>query len=86
MLILTNEPGLVYFQTGRPCAVLPPPGADFTEVKQAVLEGKLVIALFRVNNATGDRLEYYYDLMSGLYLTEYSRTWILSAPPTQETK
>jgi len=57
-----------------------------TEIKQAVLDGKIVMALFRVNIAANDRLSYYYELSSGLYINKYSRTWILSAFPEQETK
>ena len=86
VLILTNEPGLVYFHTSRPTGVLPPPGSDMTQVKQAVRDGKIVIALFRVNRASDNTLKYYYEIMSGLYRTDLSRTWILSAFPEQETK
>ena len=86
VLILTNEPGLVYFHTGRPTGVLPPAGVDMTEMKQAVQKGEIVIALFRVNQAQEDTIAYYYELGNGLYLTDFSRTWIFSAFPKQETK
>lgn len=86
VLILTNEPGLVYLHTGRPTGVLPRPGEDFTQVKQAVLDGDIVIALFRVNRADENTMAYYDDIGYGLYQTDYSRTWIFSAFPTQETK
>ena len=52
-----------------------------TEMKQAVQNGKAVIALFRVNQAQEDTIAYYYELGTGLYLTDFSRTWIFSAFP-----
>ena len=86
VLILTNEPGLVYFQAGHPAGVLPRPDEDLTKLKQAVLDGKVVIALFRVNVVDEEKLTFYYKLASGLYRREFARTWILSGFPTQETK
>jgi len=86
VLILTNEPGLVYFHTGRPTGVLPLPGADMTQTKQGILDGEIVMALFRINQASEETLEYYFELGNGLYRTDFSRTWILSAFPEQETK
>lgn len=85
-LILTNEPGLVYLHTGRPTGVLPRPWVDLTEIKQAVLDGEIVIALFRVNTASEDIFAFYFDLSYGLYRRDFSRSWILSAFPEQEDK
>ena len=86
VLILTNEPGLVYFHTGRPTGVLPPAGTDMTELKQAVLDGKIVIAIFRINQDYENREGYYYEIGTGLYRTDFSRTWIFTAFPKQEIK
>ena len=86
VLILTNEPGLVYFHTGRPTGVLPPPDADLTQIKRDILEGKYVIALFRVSRVSDRTLEYYYKFSLGLNRKVYGQNWILSAFPEQETK
>jgi 4-amino-4-deoxy-L-arabinose transferase-like glycosyltransferase len=86
VLILTNEPGLVYFHTGRPTGVLPPPDADLTQIKQDILEGKYVIALFRVSRVSDRTLEFYYKFSLGLNRKVYGQTWILSAFPEQENK
>jgi 4-amino-4-deoxy-L-arabinose transferase-like glycosyltransferase len=86
VLILTNEPGLVYFHTGRPTGVLPPSGADMTEMKQAVLDGKIVIAIFRIHLDFESKEEYYYEIGTGLYRVDFSRTWIFTAIPKKEDK
>lgn len=81
VLVLSNEPGLVYLYTGRAGGGLPKAPADIAALKPYVLEGDIVLALFRVNSADPYTLEYYYDLGSGLYLTDYSNAWIFSAFP-----
>jgi hypothetical protein len=84
VLILSNEPGVVYLYTGKPSGVLPKTEPGISDIKPAVLKGKIVIALFRVNSTDPLTLQYYYDLGNGLYLTDYSNTWIYSAFPDQE--
>jgi 4-amino-4-deoxy-L-arabinose transferase-like glycosyltransferase len=84
VLILSNEPGVVYLYTGRPSGVLPKTESGITDLKPAVLDGEVVIALFRVNSTDPYTLQYYYDLGGGLYLTDYSNTWIYSDFPEQE--
>ncbi len=80
-LILTNEPGAVYLYTGRPAGVLPREEPGISEIKPYVLEGKIVLVLFRVNKAESTILDYYYELGRGLYLTDLGNTWIFSAFP-----
>ena len=81
VLILSNEPGVVYLYTGRPSGVLPKKEPGITEIKQPVLDGQIVIVLFRVNKADDQTLRYYYDLGRGLYLRDFSNTWLFSAFP-----
>ena len=81
VLILTNEPGVVYLYTGRPSATLPKTEPGIASIKQPVLDGKIVIVLFRVNKANADTLRYYHELGSGLYQTDFSNTWVFSAFP-----
>jgi hypothetical protein len=81
VLILTNEPGVVYLYTGRPSATLPDTESDIAAIKQPVLDGQIVIVLFRVNKADSDFLRYYHEIGNGLYQTDYSNTWIFSAFP-----
>jgi hypothetical protein len=81
VLILTNEPGVVYLYTGRPSGVLPKSEPGITNIKQPVLDGDIVIVLFRVNRANDEMMDYYYQLGRGLYQTDYSSTWIFSAFP-----
>jgi len=81
ILILTNEPGVVYFYTGRPGGVLPKTEPGISEIKKPVLEGEAVIVLFRVNKVDGETLDYYYQLGTGLYQTDFSNTWMFSAFP-----
>ncbi|GAB4505399.1 MAG: hypothetical protein Fur0043_23940 [Anaerolineales bacterium] len=83
-LILTNEPGAVYLYTGRPAGVLPREEPGISQIKMPVLEGKIVLVLFRVNKADPTTLDYYYALGRGLYLTDLGNTWIFSAFPKQE--
>jgi len=83
-LILTNEPGAVYLYTGRAAGVLPREEPGISDIKPYVLEGKIVLVLFRVNKAEPSTLDYYYQLGRGLYLTDLSNTWIFSAFPKQE--
>lgn len=80
-LILTNEPGAVYLYTGRPAGVLPREEPGISQIKAPVLEGKIVVVLFRINKAEATTLAYYYDLGRGLYLTDLGNTWIFSAFP-----
>lgn len=81
ILILTNEPGVVYLYTGRPGGVLPKNEPGISDVKQAVLDGEAVIVLFRVNKADERTLDYYYQLGTGLFQTDFSNTWVFSAIP-----
>lgn len=81
VLILSNEPGVIYLYTGRPSGVLPKTEPGITNIKQPVLDGKIVIVLFRVNKANEEILDYYHQLGSGLYQTDFSNTWIFSAFP-----
>ena len=81
VLILSNEPGVVYLYTGRPSSVLPKTEPGITDIKQPVLDGQIVIVLFRVNRADDQTLRYYYDLGRGLYLRDFSNTWLFSAFP-----
>ncbi len=80
-LILTNEPGAVYLYTGRVAGVLPREEGGISQIKALVLEGKIVLVLFRVNKADDTTLTYYYELGRGLYLTDLGNTWIFSAFP-----
>jgi len=81
VLILSNEPGVIYLYTGRPSGVLPKSEPGITEIKQPVLDGKIVIVLFRVNKADARAIDYYYQLGRGLYQKDFSNTWIFSAFP-----
>ncbi len=81
VLVLSNEPGLVYLYTGRSSGVLPKTEPGISDLKPYVLSGKIVIALFRVNEADTQTLEYYYALGKGLHLSDYSSAWIFSAFP-----
>lgn len=81
VLILTNEPGVVYLYTENPSGVLPKNEPGISNIKQPVLDGDIVIVLFRVNKADEETLSYYYELRRGLYLTDLSSAWILSAFP-----
>jgi hypothetical protein len=81
VLILTNEPGVVYLYTGRPSGVLPKTEPGIAPIKQAVLEGKIVIVLFRVNKADSEILAYFRQLGTGLYQRDFSNTWIFSEFP-----
>jgi 4-amino-4-deoxy-L-arabinose transferase-like glycosyltransferase len=81
VLILSNEPGVVYLYTGRPSGVLPKEEPGISSIKQPVLDGKVVIVLFRVNKADAVMLRYFHELGSGLYQTDFSNAWIFSAFP-----
>jgi len=81
VLILTNEPGVVYLYTGRPSATLPKEEPEISAIKQAVLDGEIVIVLFRVNKADSETLAYFLQLGYGLYQSDYRNTWIFSAFP-----
>ena len=81
VLILSNEPGVVYLYTGRPSGVLPKVEPGISDIKQPVLDGEIVIVLFRVNKADAETMRYYYQLGTGLYQTDYSNTWVFSAVP-----
>jgi hypothetical protein len=81
VLILSNEPGVVYLYAGRPSGILPDEGPGLSDIKQAVLDGKLAIILFRVNKVDEETLDYYYELGRGLYLTDFSGTWLFTAFP-----
>lgn len=81
VLILSNEPGVVYLYTGRPSGVLPKSEPGISSIKQPVLDGEIVIVLFRVNRAVPETLDYFYQLGYGLYQTDFSNTWIFSAFP-----
>jgi hypothetical protein len=81
VLIISNEPGVVYLYTGRPSGVLPKTEPGITDIKQPVLDEQIVIVLFRVNKANGKTLRYYNDLGRGLYLRDFSNTWLFSAFP-----
>jgi 4-amino-4-deoxy-L-arabinose transferase-like glycosyltransferase len=81
VLILSNEPGLVYLYAGRPSGVLPKTEAGIANIRPFVLDGEIVLALFNVNTVDSYTLEYYYRLGEGLYLTDYSNAWIFSAFP-----
>jgi hypothetical protein len=37
--------------------------------------------LFRVNKVDDETLRYYYELGRGLYLTDFSNTWLFTAFP-----
>jgi len=79
--ILSNEPGAVYLYTGRPSGVLPKTEPGISQLKQAVLDGKIVFILFRVNKADSETMEYFRQLGTGLYQQDFSNTWIFSAFP-----
>lgn len=81
VLILSNDPGVVYLYTGRPSGVLPREEPGISELKPYVLSGKIVVVLLRVNKADPTTLAYYYELGRGLYLTDLGNTWIFSAFP-----
>jgi 4-amino-4-deoxy-L-arabinose transferase-like glycosyltransferase len=81
VLILTNEPGVVYLYTGRPANVLPKQEPGISDIKQPILDGEAVIVLFRVNKADSATLSYFHELGSGLYQTDFSNTWLFSAFP-----
>jgi hypothetical protein len=81
VLILSNEPGVIYLYTGRPSGVLPKKEPGISEIKGPVLDGQMVIVLFRVNKASPEMMEYYHQLGTGLYQTDLSSTWIFSAFP-----
>jgi 4-amino-4-deoxy-L-arabinose transferase-like glycosyltransferase len=81
VLILTNEPGVVYLYTDRPSGVLPKTEPGISMIKPAVLDGEIVIVLFRVNRVDAETLDYYYELGRGLYLRDFSNTWLFSAFP-----
>jgi hypothetical protein len=81
VLILSNEPGVVYLYTGRPSGVLPKKEPGISQIKQPVLDGQVVIVLFRVNKADADTLSYYYQLGTGLYQRDFSDSWMFTAFP-----
>ena len=81
VLILSNEPGVVYLYTGRPSGVLPKTEPGISDIKQPVLDGQIVIVLFRVNKANPETIDYFHQLGKGLYQTDFSNTWIFSAFP-----
>lgn len=81
VLILSNEPGVVYLYTGRPSGVLPDEEPGISTIKQAVLDGKIAIVLFHVNKTDDSTLDYYYELGSGLYQKDLSNTWLFTAFP-----
>ncbi len=81
VLILSNEPGVVYLYTGHPSGVLPKTEPGISDIKGPVLDGKVVIVLFRVNKMDSKTLAYYHQLGSGLYQTDFSNTWMFSAFP-----
>ncbi|MDK1117317.1 MAG: hypothetical protein QGM50_00865 [Anaerolineae bacterium] len=81
VLILSNEPGVVYLYTGRPSGVLPKKEPGISNIKQPVLDGDIAIVLIKVNRANSDTLRYYYDLGRGLYHTDLSNTWLFTAFP-----
>ncbi len=81
VLILSNEPGVVYLYTGRPSGVLPKMEPGISALKQPVLDGEIVIVLFRVNKASPKTMAYYHQLGSGLYQTDFSSAWVFSAFP-----
>jgi len=81
VLILSNEPGVIYLYTGRPSGVLPKTEPAISDIKPAVLDGDIIIVLFRVNKADADTLRYYRQLGNNLYQIDFSDTWIFSAFP-----
>jgi hypothetical protein len=81
VLILTNEPGVVYLYTGRPSGVLPKAEPGISAIKQPVLDGEIVIILFRVNKMDAETMAYFRQLGTGLYQTDFSNTWMFSAFP-----
>ena len=81
VLILSNEPGVVYLYTGHPSGVLPKAEPGISDIRRSVLEGKIVLVLFRVNKVDSKTLKYYYQLGTGLYQTDFSNTWMFSAFP-----
>jgi 4-amino-4-deoxy-L-arabinose transferase-like glycosyltransferase len=81
VLILTNEPGVVYLYTGRPSGTLPKTEPGISMIKPAVLDGEVVIVLFRVNRVNAETLDYYYELGRGLYQWDFSHTWLFSDFP-----
>ena len=81
VLVLTNEPGVVYLYTGRPSGALPKTEPGISMIKPAVLDGEIVLVLFRVNRVNTETLDYYYELGRGLYQRDFSHTWLFSAFP-----
>jgi hypothetical protein len=55
-------------------------------IKEAVLDGKIVIVLFRVNKADAETMAYFRQLGTGLYQTDFSNTWVFSAIPKKKRK
>jgi 4-amino-4-deoxy-L-arabinose transferase-like glycosyltransferase len=84
VVILSNEPGVVYLYTGRPSGVLPKTEPGISMIKEAVLEGKIMIVLFRVNKADSETMAYFRQLGTGLYQTDFSNTWVFSAIPKKK--
>jgi len=82
--IFTNQPGAVYLYTGRPTYVLPDtidpvtglprPGFDegVAYIRESVLSGKAVLALFKVGAEGEDILSGYMQLSEGLFLAHKS--------------
>ncbi len=82
--IYTNQPGPVYLYTGRPNYVLPDlvdpvtdlPRGNYEEgvaaLRQDVLSGKAVLALFKFDSEAEDVQTIYLQLADGLYLAHDS--------------
>lgn len=80
VIILTNQPGVVYLYTDRPCGVLPY-GSGIEPVKQEVLNGEVVFALFPSYRNDVESLKNYQTLTEGLYRHDFDGDAVFTAPP-----
>ncbi|HEY2982029.1 MAG TPA: hypothetical protein VGJ22_12670, partial [Anaerolineales bacterium] len=79
--IHTNQPGVVYLYVGRAAYLLPDAEPGISQLKQEVLAGRAVIALFKSVEMDEALRAYYDELTAGLYLRKYNGDEIYSAPP-----
>lgn len=79
--IHTNQPGVVYLYVGRAASLLPEGEPGISRLKQEVLAGEAVIALFKSVEMDEALRAYYDELGEGLYAQKYDGDVIYSAPP-----
>jgi 4-amino-4-deoxy-L-arabinose transferase-like glycosyltransferase len=78
--IHTDQPGVVYLYVGRAASLLPESQAGFLSVKENVMSGRAVIALFRSVAMDEATLAYYDALSGGLQRLEFGIDVLYSAP------